>query len=182
MKTELFTINILNIIVAGSGSFHNAMRGYALKKLLIDGISTKIDKDFQIVQYYMKEDKKVWTFNVTAIDYFKTHRLKNNIKNFLRQVAESAHILYVPNSPNYRLIDCVLMKVEPVKTSKREEDDKIFEVMLYLLQSTINIETHEKGDLIICNDTSKTEYCGHEICSVFFFSWFNLIFVRSYNL
>ena len=138
--------HILNIIADGLGPFHNAMRGCALKKLLIDGISNKIaNKDPQIIQHYSnKVTKEGWVLKVTTIDYFKTHQPMRKMKNFLKQATESAYVLYVPNSPNYRLIDCVLMNVEPVKSSK-EEDSKIFEVTLYLLQSTANIGTHEKG-------------------------------------
>jgi len=158
------------------------MRGYALKKLLIDGISNKIaNKDVHIIKYYSnKVTKESWALKVTKVEYFKTRELMRKMKDFLKQVTETEYVLYVPNSTNYGLIDCVLMNVEPVKSSKEEENGKLFEVTLYLLQSTINIGTHEKGDIIIQKDTSKDEDCGHGICNVFFFLLFCLIiFARS---
>ena len=87
--SRIFYSDILNAIAGGSGLFHNTMRGYALEKLLIDGLAVKRGGNFTIHYYKNKNTKESLTLTVNKVDYFKKYQLLRKMKqclNFLKGV------------------------------------------------------------------------------------------------
>ena len=75
------------------------------------------------------------------------------------------------------------MKAEPLRCDNSSNNidsqgKEQFLVTLYLLQATVNIDSHGKKDKTIQEDIAKNELCEHEVCGVFLFPVFHLNFIR----
>ncbi len=137
------------------------MRGSAFEKLIIEGLAMTAKKEahLQDSKTKGKQNKNVLDISVKEVVYFKRKTLRKLIKDAITSAAGSKQTLFVPIVQNYGLIDCVVLNHENKSASNGPHA-----LTFYLIQITINVNSHEKGDKEIKADS--TAQCKHHICQV----------------
>ena len=123
--------------------------------------------------YYFLDDqnqqkKEIINILIEQFQYFETKQLEKDILKVIeypfsqRQKLLVSELL-VSDSPNYKLIDCILLdhlhKDDPASEGRHR-------ITIYLIKVTTSVNDHEKVDKIMKSDEESLFVRKHEICRV----------------
>ena len=159
------------------GAISHNKKDSALAKFAIHEFRTQ--RVPHLLNYYFLDEQnqlKKGTIDILIeqFQYFETKQLEKDILKIIEYPFGQRQKLLVPDSPNYQLIDCILL-------DHLDKDDPASEghhrITIYLIKITTSVNDHEKVDKVMKGDEESLFECKHEICRVTSFENICLIFL-----
>lgn len=156
---------LMNFIIENPSDFNGSMCGGALEKLILWGIAAKKNVTLHYWSSSLNRKNIIQSISlvIDEVKDFDAAQLYNSVTFSIRTFPEKG-ILFIPKSPTYSLVDCILLQYDKDSKSKQKH-------VLYLFQITINIKDHTKGDKEIHSKVRERNQidCKHNICQVNFY-------------